>query len=196
MSDTAPTTEGDVQAVQAEVVEQSGNGMTQEQLERWSKMSSEEQLEFFEQESRRSGSTDAPVSWDDALATVDEATPDIEVARRKSALVDVPFIIRNIRINPGQWGLFVTFTAITQTPIIQGSESNSVIVNDSSKNGLAGQVVQLAQKHGLCNNGTDGILIKHGLRESVYYVDNDTKKVVGKLPVANSFRASTFYLNL
>jgi hypothetical protein len=183
----------DSQAVETpEVV----GSMTEDQLERWSSLTSEEQLEFFEAESRKSGrgGTLEPVSWEEALASSTEATPDIEVAKRKRALVDVPFVIKNIKINQGQWGPFVTFTAITQTPIIQGSESNAVIVNDSSPNGLASQVVEIAKKHGMCEES--GVLIKSGLKESIYYVDNDTRKVVGKVPVANSFQQSTFYLNL
>lgn len=192
MSDSVVIGSSDVKPIPAEVV---GTGMTQEQLEKWSTLTSEEQLEFFEQESRRSGGME-PVSWDEALATAEEATPDIEVQKRKGALVDVPFIIKNIKINMGAWGPFVTFTAITQTPLIQGSESNAVIVNDSSKSGLAAQIVEVAKKHGLCEGPGQGVLVKGGLRESKYYIDKDTRKVVGKLPLANSQPASTFYLNL
>jgi hypothetical protein len=183
MSDSTST-----DPIEPEVMQETG--MTQDQIERWASLTSEEQLEFFEQEARKGGLE--PVSWDEALQDATEAVPDVEVMKRKRALVDVPFIITNIKINQGQWGLFVTFTAITQTPIIQGSESNAVIVNDSSKGGLAGQVAELGKKHG----ADARILIKKGLRESIYYCDNDTKKVVSKVPIANTFQASTFYLNL
>lgn len=145
-------------------------------------MSTLEQLEIFE----RQRNTAVRLSFEDALkeAVVAEADVDVLNKEKKDSLIGEPFIITNIRVNVGNFGPFVTLTAVTK-------DDRSVIINDGST-GIAAQMLGLVQKFGTDKN----ILVKNGLRKSEYYVDKDTGRVVGKEPQPNSFKQATYYLDV
>lgn len=146
----------------------------------WSEMSTQEQLEFFEAQQL---SKFDKVSFDDALKVATVAKPDVEIAAKKG-LVNVPFVIRQIKLNYGQYGPFVSLVAVTK-------RDENVIINDGGT-GIARQCVELVK-----NYGTDSpIVISGGLKESVYYIDKDSRQFVSKNPGhPNTIPASTFYLN-
>jgi hypothetical protein len=151
----------------------------------WSDMTSDEQLAMFEQKAL---SQFENVSFEDALKEAVQVRPEIEVIRKRS-LVDVPFIVRRVRINMGEFGPFVSLVCVTEHPV-PGSDGTTVVINDGST-GIARQVVAIAKQHGT----EKPLYFPKGLRESVYYIDKDTRQVVGKQPKPNSIPASTFYFN-
>lgn len=151
------------------------------------KMSSDEQLDFFEQQAMNQFKD---VDFTAALNEAVEVRPVIEVLKNKRALVDVPFVCVQVRFNPGEYGIFCSMTCVTQHPV-GDSNSNTIVINDGST-GLARQMYAIVKE-----NGADKpFYFPKGLRESVYYIDKDTRQVVGKSPVPNSIPASTFYLNV
>lgn len=159
-------------------------GVTEEEAANWQSYTSAEQLEILQ---RNQGSKMANVSFEDALAgaTKAETNVDLYSNEAKRALVGVPFVIRHIQVNQGQFGPFVSLTCS-----VKGHEKTAII-NDGST-GIAAQTVELIKEHGVDNP----ILIEKGLKESQYYVDKDTRKVVGKTPQPNSFPQSTFYFDI
>lgn len=120
-------------------------------------------------------------SFDDLLNEAVVAESDVSIAE-KETLLGVPFIIRRINVNTGNFGLFVSLTCATK-------DGRTVVINDGST-GIAAQIGELVKKYG----DEKPILIPKGLRKSVYYVDQDTRKVVGKKPRPNSFQQVTYYL--
>jgi hypothetical protein len=146
----------------------------------WSEMTTQEQLEFFESQQL---SKFEKVSFDDALKVATVAKPELEVASKRN-LIGVPFVIRQIKLHYGQFGAFVSLIAVTK-------RDDQIVINDGST-GIARQCVDLVKTY-----GTDSpVLIQGGLKESVYYIDRDTRQFVSKNPgVENTIPASTFYLD-
>lgn len=151
----------------------------------WSELSTDEQLEMFEKQAL---SKFENVSFEDALKSAVQVRPEVEVVKKRS-LVDVPFVVRQIRINMGEFGPFVSLVCVTEHPV-PGAESTTIVINDGST-GLARQIVAIAKQYGT----EKPLFFPKGLRESTYYIDKDTRMVVGKQPKPNSIPASTFYLN-
>ncbi len=142
-----------------------------------------EQLEAFQ----RAKAQVAKVSFAEALQYAVTAESDVEVLNKdkKDSLIGVPFIITSVRVNAtGNFGPYVTITAVTE-------DEKNIVINDGSS-GIASQMFNLVQEHGV----NKPILIKNGLRKSVYYVDKETGKVVGKEPKPNSFAQSTYYFDI
>lgn len=154
--------------------------MSEDEINAWQNMSTQEQLEILERPKENQLSD---VNFDDLLKDSVEAESSSNVVK-KDTLLGTPFIIRHIKVNEGQFGPFVTLTC-------QLKDNSIVIVNDGSS-GVAAQMSTLIKTYGL----DKPILIKKGLRRSGYYVDNDTKKVVGKTPKPNSFQQFTYYLDI
>jgi hypothetical protein len=145
-------------------------------------MSTMEQLEAFERQREQF----KKVSFAEALKEAVTAESDVERLNKekKDTLLGVPFIITGIRVNQGDFGPFVSITGVDE------NERNFVI-NDGST-GIAAQMLSVVQTY-----GTDKpILVKNGLRKSEYYVDKETNRVVGKNPTENSFKATTYYLDI
>jgi hypothetical protein len=156
---------------------------TPEEAANWNSLSTAEQLEVFNRE--RAGGLDK-ISFEAALKDAVKAEPDVELFNKenKHQLVGVPFIIRNIRVNQGNFGFFVSLTCVTK-------DNKAIVINDGSS-GIAAQMVGLIQKFGVDKS----ILIEKGLKRSDYYVDNDTGHSVGNKPMPNSYLATTFFLNI
>lgn len=143
-------------------------------------LSTMEQLEMV----HRQKAAVQKLSFDEALKDSIVAVSDVEIINkeRKDTLIGVEFIITKVSVNQGNSGPFVSLTAVTR-------DDRTVVINDGSS-GIASQMFELVSKYGV----DKPIHVPGGLRKSVYYVDKDTLKVVGKEPQPNSFAAATYYL--
>lgn len=102
-----------------------------------------------------------------------------ELLKDKSKLVDVPFMIADVRHYDGQFGGAVAVMLITQQPL-PGFDSCNYVINDGST-GLYQQVVNMIYNA----KQKTGILCKRGLRASSYDYE---------APDGNIIPATTYYV--
>jgi hypothetical protein len=132
-----------------------------------------------------------PTSWVEAeklIGSIVEFEGSPYEVISKDDLIDVPFLIVDIRVNPnGEFGEFVSVCGLLEDP-----ERRPFVINDGST-GLA------EQAKGLVNGGRRaGILVKGGLRKSEYMYQatdldgNPMKDEKGK--DVKPIPATTYYL--
>lgn len=115
----------------------------------------------------------------EALGSGFEVLPTKEKAR----LVGVPFIIVEWHFSEGDRGEFVSLTIVTK-------HNEKLILNDGSS-GI------LAQVHDLESRGIAApVVVKKGLRASVYYFDPANPEEKSRDAVEGWDRAETFYLGV
>lgn len=137
-------------------------------------------------------------SWEQAIAALrmqfgDEILADIAdelgtgfaVAddTTKRQLVGVPMLLVGWTFNLGNWGEFVSMLAITQ-------DGRKVVVNDGST-GIKEQLSEYTARTGKYA----GLRVRHGLRESTYDIDAETKIPVTRDFIGATEEAHTFYLD-
>lgn len=104
---------------------------------------------------------------------------------KKEALLDVPFIIADVRVYKGKYGdPVVAVMCVTETPL-PGTEKAMYVFNDGST-GVYEQVVGMIKTTGK----KSGIICKKGLRKSDYtYTEHDSFEGTDK-----EIPATTYYV--
>lgn len=133
-----------------------------------------------------------PTSWEDLVSHNDgeiiefEGSPWI-LLKDKSKLVDVPFMIADVRHYEGNYGSAVAIMLLTENPL-PGFEGDAprYVINDGST-GLYDQVTQMVAR----SHKKSGILCPRGLRASNYTYQ---QKDFDGNPMGPEIPATTYYV--
>lgn len=106
---------------------------------------------------------------------------EVVPTKHKGKLVDVGFLILEWNFTQGDKGEFVSLTVVTE-------DNRKLILNDGST-GIRDQIKELEQ-----NGVFAPVLVRKGLRESVYYYDSAEPGTKYKDDAEGREKATTYYL--